>query len=48
DLPHTIVKTMMRIDLPQPLISGTSVKFSIRWDYQLIDADLHDNAWRGG
>jgi hypothetical protein len=39
-LPHTIVKTMMRIDLPQPLASGASIKFSVRWDYQLIDADL--------
>jgi len=40
ELPHTIVKTMMRVDLPEPLASGASVSFSIDWDYNLVDAEL--------
>ena len=40
DLPHTIVGTMMRIDLPQPLRSGESVKFSIDWNYAINDATM--------
>jgi hypothetical protein len=32
-LPHTIVKTMMRVDLPQPLASNQSTSFSIDWNY---------------
>lgn len=32
---HTIVKTVMRIDLPQPLVAGGSIRFSISWHYQL-------------
>ncbi|MEE9384241.1 MAG: M1 family metallopeptidase [Nannocystaceae bacterium] len=37
-LKYTIVKTMMRIDLPKPLRSGKSIKFSIEWDYAINDA----------
>ncbi|MGV6819604.1 MAG: M1 family metallopeptidase [Parvularcula sp.] len=37
DLPHTIVDTHMRIDLPQPLRSGASTSFSIDWDYDVLD-----------
>ncbi len=40
DLPHTIIGTMMRIDLPQPLRSGESVKFSIDWNYAINDATM--------
>ena len=36
-LPHTIVKTMMRIDLPQPLAPQASVVFNIAWDYNIHD-----------
>ena len=37
-LKHTIVKTMMRIDLTQPLRSGETVEFSIDWNYNINDA----------
>jgi hypothetical protein len=36
-LPHTIVKTMMRIDLRQPLAPGQTVAFSIDWNYLIND-----------
>ncbi|MBV9959253.1 MAG: M1 family metallopeptidase [Acidobacteria bacterium] len=36
-LPHTIVQTMMRIDLPQPLAPGASVAFSVEWNYNIND-----------
>ena len=32
-LQHTIVKTMMRIDLAQPLASNQSTSFSVDWNY---------------
>ena len=34
-LPHTINKTMMRIDLPQPLKPGARVSFSVDWRYNI-------------
>lgn len=37
-LPHTIVDTMMRIDLPAPLAPGQSVSFSIDWNYNINNA----------
>ena len=40
DLPHTIVKTMMRVDLPQPLRSGDVFEFSVAWNYNIVDAKL--------
>ena len=40
DLPHTIVKTMMRIDLPQPLRPGRTLRFHVAWHYQINDAKL--------
>ena len=40
DLPHTIVKTMMRIDLPQPLAPGDVVRFSVGWTYVINNAKL--------
>jgi hypothetical protein len=36
-LKHTIVKTMMRVDLPQPLASGASTTFSVDWNYNIND-----------
>jgi hypothetical protein len=39
-LPHTIVKTMMRIDLPAPLRTGESTQFAIDWNYKINDAKL--------
>ena len=39
-LKHSIVKTMMRIDLPQPLRSGKSTSFTIDWNYKINDARM--------
>lgn len=36
-LPHTVVDTMMRIDLPQPLAPGKAVTFRIDWSHAVID-----------
>jgi hypothetical protein len=35
---YTIVRTMMRIDLPRPLLAGQSTVFSIDWNYNINDA----------
>jgi hypothetical protein len=35
---HTIVRTMMRIDLPQPLAPGQNTQFAIDWNYNINDA----------
>lgn len=37
-LPYTIVKTMMRVDLKQPLESGKSVQFSVDWSFNIVNA----------
>lgn len=42
-LPYTINKTMMRIDLPQPLMPDKNVSFSIQWSY-----NINDGATYGG
>ncbi|MGD8325863.1 MAG: M1 family metallopeptidase [Sphingomonadales bacterium] len=34
---YTIVDTMMRIDLPRPLRTGQSTKFSIDWGFNIIE-----------
>ena len=39
-LRYTIVKTMMRIDLPQPIRPGEFFAFSIAWSYAINDARL--------
>ncbi|MCV9389116.1 M1 family metallopeptidase [Reichenbachiella ulvae] len=36
-LPYMINKTMMRVDLPEPLASGESVSFKIAWSYFVQD-----------
>jgi len=36
-LKHTSNKTMMRVDLPQPLAPGASVAFSVDWNYNIND-----------
>ncbi|HYO98960.1 MAG TPA: hypothetical protein VER76_01970, partial [Pyrinomonadaceae bacterium] len=36
-LRYTINKTMMRVDLPQPLASGAQVSFSVDWNYNIND-----------
>lgn len=40
DLDYTIVKTMMRVDLPRGLASGETFTFSVRWKYQINDSSL--------
>ncbi|MDT7541448.1 MAG: hypothetical protein QOE33_1352 [Acidobacteriota bacterium] len=35
---HTIVKTMMRVDLPRPLAAGQTTSFSVDWSYNINDA----------
>ena len=37
DLPYTINKTMMRIDLPTPLKTGEAFQFQAAWWYQIND-----------
>ncbi|HBV61998.1 MAG TPA: aminopeptidase, partial [Rhodopirellula sp.] len=39
-LPHTIIKTMMRIDLPEPLKPGMSTGFEIRFSHNIINAKV--------
>ncbi|MFN0056843.1 MAG: M1 family metallopeptidase [Planctomycetota bacterium] len=36
-LEHTIVKTMMRVDLPTPLEPQSSIRFHVEWDYAIND-----------
>jgi hypothetical protein len=37
NLPYTINKTMMRVDLPQPLLPGGSYSFKVQWWYNIND-----------
>ena len=39
-LPHTINKTMMRVDLPQPLKPGARVTFSVDWRYNINEQKI--------
>ena len=39
DLPHTIVDTMMRVDLPVPLESGQRFTFGVKWNFTLNDSE---------
>ena len=38
DLPHAIVDTMMRVDLPVPLEPGANFTFGVDWNYVLNDS----------
>jgi hypothetical protein len=38
-LPYVVQGTLMRIDLPAPLESGGTVRFSIDWQYDLVEED---------
>jgi hypothetical protein len=38
-LPHTIVGTLMRIDLPQPLAPGATVEFAMEWAFNIVEED---------
>ncbi|MFM2132190.1 MAG: hypothetical protein RL646_1393, partial [Verrucomicrobiota bacterium] len=37
-LPHAVMKTMLRLDLPQPLKPGADFVFKIAWTYPINDA----------
>ena len=37
-LPHTIVRTMMRVDLPRPLAPNQNTTFAVDWNYNINDA----------
>jgi hypothetical protein len=39
-LAHTIVKTMMRVDLPAPLAPGANTTFHVAWSYFVNDAKI--------
>ncbi|GJM36433.1 MAG: aminopeptidase [Saprospiraceae bacterium] len=47
-LHHTINKTMMRVDLPQPLKPGEQFSFRINWSYYIIDRIHTTSLARGG
>ena len=38
DLPYTVNKTMLRIDLPQALAAGERFTFSVGWSHNIVDA----------
>ncbi len=38
-LPHTIVGTLMRIDLPEPLAPGQTAEFAIEWAFNIVEED---------
>jgi len=40
DMQYTIVDTMMRIDLPQPLRPGQRTAFSIDWSFNIIEESV--------
>jgi len=40
DLPYVINRTMMRIDLPQPIKAGETFVFKIKWWYNIVDHTL--------
>ena len=37
-LAHTVVKTMLRLDLPAPLAPGANFAFKLAWDFPINDA----------
>jgi hypothetical protein len=39
-LRYTVVRTMMRVDLPQPLAPGQNTAFSVEWNYLINDAKV--------
>ena len=40
ELKHTIVETMMRVDLAKPLASGESFSFQVNWNYKINNSKL--------
>ena len=48
ELKYTINKTMMRVDLPEPLEPGETFSFRVDWHYYLIDRINSVSRGRGG
>ncbi|WP_153558776.1 M1 family metallopeptidase [Roseimaritima sediminicola] len=40
DLPYTVVKTMMRIDLPEPVEPGQSTRLAVDYGYNIVNSEL--------
>jgi len=40
DLPYAINKTMMRVDLPQPLKPGGKYSLKVEWSYNVLDRNV--------
>ena len=40
ELAHTVVHTMMRIDLPEPLAAGENYTFRVDWNHSIVNADV--------
>ena len=40
ELKHTIVDTMMRVDLPAPLPNGETFEFQIDWNYEINNSEF--------
>jgi stress response protein SCP2 len=36
-MPYTINQTMMRVELPKPLLPGETFSFNVKWNYQIVD-----------
>lgn len=39
-LNHSVVGTNMRVDLPEPLVSGQQFTFDVKWSYQIPDVTV--------
>ncbi len=39
-IPHTVVDSLMRLDLAQPLASGGSTTFTIEWSYRMVETKV--------
>ena len=39
-LPHTVVGTLMRVDLPQPLASGEEVELRLDFEFDIVDGNI--------
>lgn len=39
DMPYVVVDTLMRVDLPTPLMPGLSTTFSVNWSHNIIESE---------
>jgi hypothetical protein len=56
-LPHTVVDSLMRVDLPDALASGATTSFTVEWSYPMIETEViggrdgyecFDEEWQDG